>query len=213
MLVILWCIIPTFTSQQYQGNSLLWFVTLYAIAGYARIYGFNSKFTSKHYFGFWGVFSILTYATSVIFTIMGSRWNIFSTHATYFYGQEKLSTLLISLSLFMAFATLKMNYHKWINVIASATFGVYLIHDNGIVRPFLWMEVFKNAQYQDSMMLIPYSIVIVIMVYIVCTMIDLLRQKIFERPYMALVNRYADTCLKPFSYICNLFKNIVFGKE
>ena len=211
MLVILWSVIPTFTTSQYQGNSLLWFITLYAIAGYARLYGFNKRLTSKKYFLLWIVFSMLTYVSSMVFTIMGIRWSVFSSHATYFYGQEKISVLLISLTFFMAFATLKMNYHKWINIIASATFGVYLIHDSNIVRPFLWFEVFKNAQYQNSVLLIPYSVVVVIIVYVVCTVIDLIRQRVFEKAYMSLVDKYADSALKPFARICGFFRKVVFG--
>jgi hypothetical protein len=210
MLVILWSLLPTLTNLEYQGNSLTWFITLYAIAGYARLYGFNKKFSSKHYFIFGLIFSILTYSTSAVFTIMGSKWNIF-IRITYFYDQEKISVLLISLSLFMAFATLKINHNKWINIIASAAFGVYLIHDSNIIRPFLWLEVFKNAQHQDSLLLIPYSIVVVAIVYIVCTVIDLIRQRVIEKPYMILVNRYSDCILKPFTKICNFFRDIIFG--
>ena len=212
LLVICWCIIPTFTTSKYEGNSLLWFVTLYAISGYARIYGFNPKLKSRHYFILWGIFSILTYLSSVAFTFLGTKWSIFASHATYFYGQNKLPILLVSLTLFMAFSTLKMRYHKWINIIASATFGVYLIHDNDFVRPFLWLNVFKNAQYQDSLMLIPYSIGVVIVVYAVCTLIDLFRQQIIEKPYMKIVNLYSDSWLKPFERICEFFKKIIFGK-
>lgn len=211
LLVICWSIIPTFTGQQFQANLLLWFITIYAIGGYARNYGFNPKFSSKHYFGLWFVFSALTYLSTVVFTIMGVRWSFFASHATYFYGQKRISTLLISLTLFMAFATLKMRYHRWLNVIASATFGVYLIHDSEIIRPVLWESVFKGAQYQDSITLIPYSIVAVSAVYLVCTIIDLLRQRLFEKPYMAIVNRYSKSWLKPFDTICSFFKNIVFG--
>lgn len=210
MLVILWSVIPTFTTFSYQSNSLLWFMTLYAIAGYAQLYGFNRKLTSKHYFVLWLIFSILTYALSVIFTLMGERWNIFLSYSTYFFGQEKVTVLLISLALFMCFATLEMNYHKWINVLASATFGVYLIHDNNILQPLLWGDVFNNAQYQDSLFLVPYSIIVVIIVYLICTIIDLIRRQIFEKYYMLLVNKYEDTILKPFSRICDFFKRIVF---
>lgn len=211
MLVILWSVIPTFTKSSYQGNKLLFFITLYAIAGYARLYGFNNKFTSKHYFILWAIISVLTYTMSVIFTLMGERWNRFSAYSTYFYGQEKVTVLLMSSTLFMAFVTLKMNYHKWINILASATFGVYLIHDSNIVRPFLWVEVFKNAGYQNSLLLIPYSIIVVAIVYIVCTIIDLIRKQVFEKPFMLLVSRYADTVIKPFSKICDFFRNIIFG--
>lgn len=213
LLVICWSIIPTFTTSKYQSNDLLWFITLYAISGYVRIYGFNPKFKTKHYFILYGIFSVVAYLSSVVFTFLGTKWSIFATYAIYFYGQEKLPTLLISLTLFMAFANLKMNYHKWINVVASATFGVYLIHNNSYVISFLWLDVFKNTQYQNPIMLIPYSIVAVIIVYVVCTLIDLLRQQTIEKVYLRVVNCYADSWLKPFKRICKFFKQIVFGKH
>lgn len=211
MFVVIWSLIPTFTTSNFQSNSLCWFVTLYAIAGYARLYGFSQKFTTKVYFVLCGVFLVLTYFSSVVFTILGARWMVFSTHGTYFYGSQMLSVLLISITLFMAFATLKMDYHKWINILASATFGVFLIHDNNLVRPFLWVDVFQNAQYKNSLFLIPYSIIVVVLVYIVCSGIDLLRKKFLEKPFMYIVNRNADTVLKPFYKICDWFKKVVFG--
>lgn len=211
ILVIIWSVIPTFTTKYFESNSLLWFVTLYAIAGYARLYGFNHMFTSKKYFALFGIFSVLTYLSSAVFTLLGTRHSVFLEHATYFYGMQRIPALLISLTLFMAFATLKMNYHKWINVLASATFGVYLIHDSNLMRKFLWIDVFQNFRYQNSLLLIPYSILVVALVYAVCTLIDLVRQRVFEKPFMSIVNRHADAVFKPFAKICEWFRNIVFG--
>ena len=212
LLIICWCIIPTFTTSPYESNSLLWFITLYTIAGYIRIYGLNPRYTSKHYFILCGIFSALTYLSNVVFSFLGTKWSIFASHTRYFYGEQKLPVLLVALTLFMAFATLKMSYHKSINIIASATFGVYLIHDNELTRHFLWLNVFKNAQYQDSLMLIPYSIGVVILVYITCTVIDLVRQQILEKPCMKIVNHYADSWLQPFKRICDFFKGKIFGE-
>lgn len=211
LFIVCWSIIPTFTNSEYQGNSLLWFATLYAIAGYEKKYKFRSEFTSKHYFKLCFLFSILTYLCGAIFIIIGKRWNIFATHETYLYGQEKIPILLISLTLFLAFVRWKMSYHKWINIIASATFGVYLIHDNKIVRTFLWMSVFKNYRYQESIMLIPYSIGAVTIVYIVCTIIDLLRKNLFEKSYIKIVNRYNDLWIKTYREIYSFFKRKIFG--
>lgn len=149
----------------------------------------------------------------MVFVVMGTRWSIFLTHATYFYGQEKLPVLLISVSLFMGFVTMKVNYHKGINTIASATFGVFLLHDNYIIRPFLWIKLFKNAQYQESLMIIPYSIIVVVIVYISCTLIDLVRQRLFEKPFMIMVNKYSRICLNLFEKNINKFTTIVFGDE
>lgn len=213
LMIICWSVIPTFTKSSFQGNSLIWFVTLYAVAGYARIYGFNPAFKAKHYFFFGIVFTALTYLTSVIFMTLGSKISFFSGVITYFYEQDKITVFLISLSLFMAFTSLKMNYHKWINKLASATFGVYLIHDNNFVRPWLWLGVFKNAEYQNTILLIPYSILVVLIVYICCTLIDLFRQRFVEKPFMRFVNKHDKEWEKFFEKIIGYCKTIIFGKS
>ncbi len=212
LLVVCWSIIPTFTTSSFQSNSLLWFVTLYSIAGYIRLYGLNIKYTTKHYFLCYLIGSALTYSSSIIFTVLGSKWDFFAQHITYFYGQEKLTILSISLCLFMCFSTLKMNYHKWINTIASATFGVYLIHDNNVIRKLLWLDWFRNAEYQDSLFLIPYSIFVVVAVYIVCTAVDLLRQYIVEIPCMKAVKCYSHKAIAPLEKLISILVDLILGK-
>lgn len=213
MELILWCVIPTFTTSSYQSNSLLWFVTLYCVSGYVRLFGLNPKFSIKHYFSFWVLFSTLRYLSCVVLMIIGMKIPFASSHSLFFYGQQSILTFFSALSLFMVFEKWNMGYNKWINIIASATFGVYLIHDNNIMRPFLWLVVFKNAQYQNSLVLIPYSIIVVAIIYIVCTLIDLIRQKTFEKVYMYFVNKYMDSIVKPFQIICEWIKAIVFGEN
>lgn len=210
-LVICWSIIPTFTTSSYESNSLLWFVTLYTIAGYIKLYGLNSKFALKHYCIFGIICILLTYASSIVFTILGTRWEIFSTHATYFYSEEKITTLLISICLFKIFEMLSINYNKWINLVASATFGVYLIHDSIFMRKFLWKELFVNAQYQNDLMLIPYSIMVVIIVYTACTIIDIARQYTIERAYMAFIKRHKNKLTISINKLVTLVKNFIFG--
>ena len=213
LLVVCWSIIPTFTTSSFQSNPLLWFVTLYSIAGYIRLYGLNMKYATKHYFMCYLICSAITYSSSIIFTVLGSKWDLFSQYTTYFYGQEKLTTLSISLCLFMCFSTLKMNYHKWINTMASATFGVYLIHDNSIVRKLLWLDWFRNAEYQDSLLLIPYSIFTVATVYIVCSAVDLLRQYIVEIPCMKIVKRYSHKVIVLLENRTSILVDLIFGKK
>ncbi len=216
MLVIIWSLIPTFTATAYQGNNLLWFVCLYSIAGYVRLYGLNAKLSAKHYFLIWLVSSAVTYASRVLLIILGTKSSFLSKCSSYFYdqvyNQEQITVLIASLSLFMLFLGIKLNYNKWINIIASTTFGVYLIHDNNVLRSFLWIDLFENSKYQNSLLLIPYSIIVVLIVFIVCALIDICRQKIFEKPFVALVNKYSDRVEKLFAKIIDFFKKIVFGQ-
>lgn len=211
MMVLCWSIIPTATTQLFESNSLLWFVTLYGIAGYVNLYGGNQKLQSKHYFSLYFMVLIITYTVSTTFLFLGTKKEEWSTHAIDFFEIERLPILLMAITLFMGFVTLKMNYHKWINMIASATFGVYLIHDSSYIRYYLWTNIFKINQYQDSTFLILYSILVVFILYVSCTMIDLIRKKLVEKPYMLFVNHCTYYFLKSFKIICEMFRKWIFG--
>ena len=211
MMVLCWSIIPTATTQLFESNSLLWFVTLYGIAGYVNLYGGNQKLQSKHYFSLYFMVLIITYTVSTTFLFLGTKKEEWSTHAIDFFEIERLPILLMAITLFMGFVTLKMNYHKWINMIASATFGVYLIHDSSYIRYYLWTNIFKINQYQDSTFLILYSILVVFILYVSCTMIDLIRKKLVEKPYMLFVSHYTYYFLKSFKIICEMFRKWIFG--
>lgn len=60
-------------------------------------------------------------------------------------------------------------------------------------------------------MLIPYSIGVVAIVYIICTMIDLLRKNLFEKSYIKIVDRYNVLWLKIFRKIYSFFERKIFG--
>ena len=211
LLIIMWCIVPTLAPEDYLVNPLVWFVTLYSVAAYIRLYGLNPRFKCRHYLCFCIVFSLLRYLSSVTLILLGTKVPIASRRYVEFYERWSVLTFLSALSMFMVFYSIKMGYNKWINVIASATFGVYLIHDNRIVRPFLWQTVFKNASYQDSALIIPYSIAVMLLVYSVCTIIDLIRKATVEKAYVAAVDTYADTWVRPFEAVIGAVKRFVFG--
>lgn len=212
LLLLMWCIVPTFLSTAFEGNNLCWFVTLYSLADYYKLFGFNKLVTK--YAGMMAIiFTILTYCSSVIFTILGTKWAFFSEHNRYFYAAQSLPTLAISVCIFVAFANLNVKYSKWINIVSSATFGVYLIHDNRFLRPILWKTIFHNAEFQDSILLIPYSVAVAAIVYISCTLLDLLRQRVIERPYMQLVNWNSDRLSTLTKKVSNFFSGILFGNE
>ena len=208
LLVLCWSIIPTLTTQLFESNSLLWFITLYVIAGYAKIYGFNERLKSKHYFFLFLIVLVCSYLISVSFLVLGTKRNELAVHAIDFFGMERFPILLMALFLFMTFAKLKIKYNKWINVIASATFGVYLIHDSSYIRYYIWWNIFKINQYQESLFLIPYSILVVFIIYVLCTGIEMVRKVLLERPYIIFVNKYVNLLINPLNKIYELSNKI-----
>ena len=182
LLVLCWSIIPTLTTQLFESNSLLWFITLYVIAGYAKIYGFNERLKSKHYFFLFLIVLVCSYLISVSFLVLGTKRNELAVHAIDFFGMERFPILLMALFLFMTFAKLKIKYNKWINVIASATFGVYLIHDSSYIRYYIWWNL--------------------------CTGIEMVRKVLLERPYIIFVNKYVNLLINPLNKIYELSNKI-----
>lgn len=72
-----------------------------------------------------------------------------------------------------------MKNYKLLNIISSTTFGIYLIHDNFLMRKFIWGEYFKVYEHFKDTNLLFYSLKIIILVFIICSLLDFIRQKLF----------------------------------
>ena len=98
-----------------------------------------------------------------------------------FLAETAPGMLLMSLGVFLLVARWRCPHLPVVNKLAAATFGVYLIHDNSTVRDLLWNRLFSAGQYQDSLWLIPYSLLALLLIYSGCTLIEWLRQWAVER--------------------------------
>lgn len=204
LLTVIWCIIPSFLSIPWQCNTLLWFIYLYALAGYIRLYIRSTSITAKKSFMIAGILILLTFLSVVAVDVLATRNPSFATYTDYFYDMQRLPVLLISLFLFLGFSHLNIKYIPAINIISSATFGVYLIHDNYRTRTLLWNTLFKVDTYADSKGLILYSILVIFTIFIVCSCIELLRMYLIERRYLPLLNTISKYIEKAINWFFSL---------
>ena len=49
--------------------------------------------------------------------------------------------LILLVGGFIIFLKVKITYRPWINVVASTTFGIYLLHDNKLFLHYMWDNV------------------------------------------------------------------------
>lgn len=194
VLLTLWCLLPTVTNRFFGSNDLIWFVTLYAVAGYVRLWGEDIKLSARKCILTAVVIAAVTYAAVLAVELVGMKTGFMKDRATELYGMERLPIFLISLLLLLGFERIDIKPSKFINTVSSATFGVYLIHDSDLVRPFLWDEVVRGAKYSDSLLLIPLAVASALAIYVICTAIELIRIKLLEDNYMKLI-RKADNFL------------------
>lgn len=183
LLTLCWCVIPTFLKKSLESNSLLWFLYLYALAGYLRLHFDFSTVRAGVLYSVAAGIALLTFLLATVLYSFGVTSVLDPVSFDYLYGMQQLPILLISVALFVGVSALKVSYSPVINIVSSATFGVYLIHDYGAMRAVLWQHILKNWLYEDSVFLIPYTIAQVIAVFSVCTGIELLRIYLVERFY------------------------------
>lgn len=88
--------------------------------------------------------------------------------------------LVLAVFLFCGFKNWRVQTIPVINLLGSATLGVYLIHDNKFVRPYLWKELTAYKESYNDSNLVVETIIIVVSVYFICSFIDIFRQKLFK---------------------------------
>jgi hypothetical protein len=99
----------------------------------------------------------------------------------YFLNYNSPLALLATVSLFICVKNMpwkECRMDDGIRRIASAAFGVYLIHDNYLIRYLVW-DTFRASKVARTHWAVIYAVVIAMIVYVVCTCLELLRQKLF----------------------------------
>lgn len=207
LLVVAFSILPSIPRLNMTFNYVTWFMALYMIASYIRIYGLFPKVSHKQ----WGWLAILMVAIGAI-SVLGMEviYRIGYTEKFYPYffiaDSNKFLSLAIAVSSFMYFKDLKIPHSRLINAFGGATFGVLLIHANSdAMRQWLWRETVECVgHFGDSILwTLGYAAASVIIIFIVCTGIDWFRGKFIE-PYIL---NYVNNKLKGVKLrLTNLFQ-------
>lgn len=189
LLSIIWILIPTFTTMPFQSNKFLIFVYLYSLAGYVKLHTKENNISDIIYLIVAFVLIILTFLSAVVFDFIALKIERIGSYTTYFYEMEKLPIVLISLFMFLGFRKINMNNNRLINIVSATTFGIYLIHTNKFLRPFIWKNLIQLPSLIDNFFLIPYTIFVIIAVFIGCSLIELFRIQFFEKHYLKTLNQ------------------------
>ena len=187
IMFILWSLLPSVTTMSYQSNELWWFVFLYSIAAYIKIYGIRD-FGIKTYAISSILVIVLTWLSVVVIDILGTRFSVFASYALHFYGMQNVAMLFSALLIFLLFRSLQIKNSMIINEIAGTTFGIYLIHDHPSIRNFFWGRVFVNSEYVNAPFLFLYTIFAVFTVFFVCAIVEHIRIHTVEKMWMRILD-------------------------
>lgn len=173
-------------------NYVTWFSVIYIIGAYMRIYP-EVWFSSRKIWGIAALISLLLSWGSVLAgALIMTRFGI---NLCYYFvaDSNKPLALLTAICAFMFFKNLNIGYSKVINTIAASAYGVLLIHANSdTMRQWLWNDTLRNVDFLNSNLLVIHAVCSVIGIYIICTVIDMIRIKFIERPFFKKFDKFYE---------------------
>lgn len=164
-LVVLQCAMQ-FAFRQWYISNVGWFVTLYLIAAYIRLYPHKLFDSNK-------IALPISLSSFVIIAVFNMLWKI------NLWDMTNIVCLVWSVATFCAFKNFRIPNNKVINTVAKTTLGIYLIHDHGLIRGLLWNELLKSTYHYQQNTFVCYAAVAVLTVFAACMIIDLLRELLF----------------------------------
>lgn len=209
MLWVSWGIVYTFTGADLNYSYLVWFIFVYMVGAYVRLYGSEKPNRVPNFLSFC-ICTCLMIISTILIDIVGLRFGFYPQHGNHFYSLHSPLVLGIAFSLFQLFRGFKIKHNKFINMIAGTTLAIYLISDNTFVRLGLWNDVFKNGMHSDNHFLIFIGIIEVLIVCIVCATIDIVRRKLFElKPLVKLMQAICKMIERIFSFFSSVVWKLV----
>lgn len=189
-------VVPTILPRAHYGLSVNFgqCVIIYMYAGYIKKYvDMTNKGWKKHLLMAIVLYLIVVFS-NVLLIFLGNylEVGIFTQNSEHLAKLYSPFILIAGIELFIAFAKMKAYQNRVINVLANATLGIYLIHDNNLFREYLWGMLCKNPEWYASKYMLLHAIISILAVYVVCTIIDLLRQATVEKIYLSIINKLLE---------------------
>lgn len=181
-------VIPMQLPWDKYGYDSMWFIVLYLTGAYLRRYGSLLIRTRLRAAVLYLGSVLAVFASFVLIRLIYMKTGSLEAMIHYGYTYNFLFCYMGAVGLFLLFAEYKDSknrgilmlerFRKPIELVSGAAFGVYLIHEHISIR-YVWPEWFHCAEQADSSVIgfLGHMLGTVLCVYLVCTAIELVRQK------------------------------------
>lgn len=196
ILMVIWCLIPTFfvptiiTTDVYDFGSLDFFLVMYLIGGYLRLYLKPSESNRRYLWGL--LLSIASLVLSVIvFDVIGVKTGktSFIANATWFRSYNSPIAIAISVFSLLYFSNLSFS-NRFVNTISGSMLGVYLIHNNFILRRYIWKVLSPNFEHFFNP--VGHALIKISLVFSLCVAVDRIRIRTVHRWFIGKCMPFID---------------------
>ena len=173
-------VLPMSAPIEDRGYGIIWFVCLFMIAAYIRLYvpqDGNWKRPMLIYIFSSAVLFVSMPCIGFVTQSMGKMTQYYDI----FYAYNAPFTIVGAIGLFLAFRNICIGSEKTgrvINRLACLTFGVYLLHEHILLR-HLWNSFWKVGEAYQTKWFILHFVGVILCVYAAGSAVEWLRQRIY----------------------------------
>ena len=199
-LLFLFSVLSTFFYNTIIFGEVFWFIAVYFIGGFLRLHPPKWSVNLRQSFRLLLLSLLLGYMSVIGCAFLQLKFQIINLPLTFFVlDANKLGAILVGVFLFATFRNLHVEYSKLINLVAKTTFGILMIHANSDAwRTFMWHDLLHVdiSASLPALPLIGRSLVIVGGIFIFCSLIDMVRIFLIERPIFDHFDKIEEMILK-----------------
>lgn len=177
-LIVLFSIVPTifpnnYVLSIYDGYSVMWFIILYLIAGYIRLF-YNKKTKLFKLF----LIYFINLFIMILILLLSNKIHYFNKYGAGLNNYNNIFVLIETIVTFLIFREINIK-SKFINFLASSVFAVYLIHTHKELSKTMW-DFIDQKKYIDSNKVFIVFILSIILIFFISIIIDKIRIVLFK---------------------------------
>lgn len=193
-LLILISVVPTFIDV-WGFTSHDVFILSYLIGGYIRLYLDKKQDTKR-------IKIVLLYTIVLVILcvlslyLIGITFKIFPFIEYYphklLVNNTSIFVIIIATCIFLLVKNKNIQYNRSINVASTTVLGIYLIHDNELLRYIIWNKFVPIDLYFTKWYFPIYAIIKILIVFIICYIIVKIKQMILNKPFNYIVDKIEE---------------------
>ena len=171
-----------FVTDRY-GYDYGWFMCLFLIAAYLRLYGCRWLEEKNHGLWLYMGMCVCLFIVSAAAGFLGENIEALSYYAEMPYTYNHLLCLFGAVGLFMAFRKVRLREGRMaglIRRIAPYTFGVYLLQEHTLVR-YEWMNWLRVDAVRERFLFLPHMLWCICVVFLAGILVDFIRTWLFAK--------------------------------
>ena len=169
----------------------MWFIVLYFLAAYIRLYGLSVKYRTclLVYFGLALIVPFTRLAATYLQTRLGATTLIDNVM-----DYKMPITVIMTVALFLTFKDIDIKNRVMRRLIlwaAPLSFGVYLLHDSDYIRPLLW-DIVDAPRFGASPLTLLYMTAVITAVVLAGYAVDWLYHQLYRLLHFRSLERRMD---------------------